>query len=181
MSKLIPVSFTAALISLMAIPACAQDGTSSILRTPVDTSRRVSVNWNTAPVKRLFPYKSFILPAALVAYGVVSLHNDGLQDINESIKEELYTERSNQHAIHIDNYLQFGPAIAVYGLNVMGIKGKNNFRDRSMIYGMSELLMTATVFTVKKITGETRPDGSDKYSFPYSQRFCSCRVYAPGV
>ena len=166
MSKFIPVSFTAALISIMALPAYAQDSASSILRTPVDTSRRVSINWNTPPLKRVFPYKSFILPAALVAYGVVSLHSDGLQDINENIKEELYTERTNQHKIQADNYLQFGPAIAVYGLNAIGIKGKNNFRDRSMIYGMSELLMTATVFTVKKITGETRPDGSDKYSFP---------------
>lgn len=166
MRKLVPFSFTAALISLVVVPACAQDSASSILRTRADTSKPAVINWNTPPVKRIFPYKSFLLPAALVAYGVVSIHSDGLQDINENIKEELYTERSNQHKIHIDNYLQFGPAIAVYGLNAVGIKGKNNFRDRSMIYGMSELFMTATVFSVKKIAGETRPDGSDKYSFP---------------
>jgi hypothetical protein len=48
----------------------------------------------------------------------------------------------------------------------MGIKGKNNFRDRSILFGMSELIAGGAVFIVKKFSGETRPDGSDQYSFP---------------
>ncbi len=123
------------------------------------------IDWNTPPAKRIFPYKSFILPATLVAYGVVSLYADMLQDVNETLHEEIYTEHQPRKT-STDNYLQFLPAVAVYGLNAAGIHGKNNFRDRTIIYGMSILIMSGTVYAVKKITGEPRPDGSNNLSFP---------------
>jgi membrane-associated phospholipid phosphatase len=125
---------------------------------------RVS-NWNAPPVKRGFPYKSFLLPTTFVAYGIVSLNTHLFRDFNETVKEEVYTERQPR-AMHLDNYLQYAPAVAVYGLNAAGIHGKNNFRDRTIIYGISNLIMGTTVYTVKKMAGETRPDGSDNLSFP---------------
>lgn len=165
MKKLLPCCCLA-LASLTNLTVVAQytDSTAST-KLVTDTSPRLPVDWSTPPVKRVFPYKSLMLPAVLVAYGFVSLNSDGLADINEKVKEEVYTERSPKK-VSIDNYLMFVPAAAVYGLNAMGIKGKNNFRDRSMLYGMSQLIMSATVFSVKKISTETRPDGSDRLSFP---------------
>jgi len=123
------------------------------------------INWNTPPAKRAFPYKSFLLPATFVAYGIVSLNTDAFRDVNETVKEEVYTER-HPRAMHLDNYLQYAPAVAVYGLNAAGIHGKNNFRDRTIIYGISSLIMGTAVYSVKNIAGETRPDGSDNLSFP---------------
>ena len=125
-----------------------------------------AINWDAANVKKGFPYKSFIVPAAMVTYGIFSLSNHDLLHVNEKIKEEVYTDRGSTKKTPIDNYLVFAPIAAVYGLNAMGIQGKNNFRDRSMLIGLSELIMGATVVTVKKFSGETRPDGSDQYSFP---------------
>ncbi len=101
----------------------------------------------------------------MFVYGMISLNSDGLRDWNEDIKEEVWTEHPHK-LIHIDNYLQFSPAIAVYGLNALGIKGKHNFRDRTMIYLMSEMIMTGTVFSLKNLTKETRPDGSTDDAFP---------------
>jgi membrane-associated phospholipid phosphatase len=60
----------------------------------------------------------------------------------------------------------FKPIVAVYGLDAMDIQGKNNFRDRTMILGISGLIMGGTVFAVKSFPNEMRPDGSDKYFFP---------------
>ena len=114
---------------------------------------------------RKFLYKSFIVPTTLVVYGVLSLHTDAFQDVNETVKEKIYTERQPGKC-NLDNYLQYAPAVAVYGLNAVGIHGKNNFRDRTIIYAMSSLFMGITVNSVKKIAGETRPDGSDNLSFP---------------
>jgi PAP2 superfamily len=125
-----------------------------------------AINWDAANVKKGFPYKSFIVPATLVTYGILSLHNHDLLSVNQKIKEEVYTDRGSTQKTPVDNYLVFAPIVAVYGLNAMGIQGKNNFRDRSMLIGLSELIMGATVVTVKKFSGETRPDGSDQYSFP---------------
>ena len=153
------------LLLAMALPVRAQYKNDTLPPITSDTLIYRPMNWNTAPAKRVFPYKSFLLPATFIIYGIVSLNNDGLADMNEEIKEEVYTERLPRD-VNIDNYLQHVPAVAVYGLNLLGIKGKNNFRDRTILLGMSELIMGATVTVTKKISAETRPDGSDKLSFP---------------
>ena len=116
-------------------------------------------------VKKNFPYRSFVLPTFMIAYGITTLNSDGLTDINEKIKEEVWTESPHKR-FHIDNYLQIAPAVAVYGLNIAGIKGKNNLRDRTMIYLISNVCMNATVFSLKNVTNKTRPDGSGNESFP---------------
>ena len=125
-----------------------------------------SFNWNEATVKKGFPYQTFIVPAVLVTYGFTSLHNAGLISVNDKLREEIYTERTSKQPIHIDNYLPFLPIVAVYGLNALGIEGKNNFRDRTMILGISGIIMGTAVLSIKHFSGETRPDGSDNYSFP---------------
>ena len=151
--------------SLAGTGSCYCQHTDSLSAPQQDTVTPV-VDWKTASAKKIFPYKPFLVPVALVVYGITSVNSKELWKINEKVKEELYTERSSPKKTQVDNYLKFAPAIAVYGLNAAGIKGKNNFRDRSMLYGLSELIMGTTVFSVKKFAGETRPDGSDKYSFP---------------
>ncbi len=122
-------------------------------------------HWEVRPAKQPFPVNSFIVPAAMIAYGVTSLNNHKLKDWNAELKEEIWDEKPHKQ-IHIDNYLQFAPAAAVYGLNAMGIHGKHNFKDRTILYGMSTLIMSGTVFAVKKYAAYERPDGSNKLSFP---------------
>jgi hypothetical protein len=123
-------------------------------------------DWNkAASVKPAFPARSFILPGAMIAYGVVTLKTNGmLKNFNSNIKEEL-TESPHKQ-IHADNYLMVAPAVAVYALNAMGIHGKNNFRDRTMILLMSSAIANGVVFSVKGWSHEQRPDGSDYQSFP---------------
>ncbi|MBO9561190.1 MAG: phosphatase PAP2 family protein [Niastella sp.] len=106
-----------------------------------------------------------IIPASLITYGVTSLQNPELKNMNLEVREELWDERPHRQ-IHIDNYLQFAPAAAVYGLNALGIKGEHNFRDRTIIYGLSTAIMASTVYTTKHLSRQWRPDESDKSSFP---------------
>jgi len=120
---------------------------------------------NQSSASPKFPYKSFIIPGAMMIYGFVALTSDPLQDLNEHVKNIIWTE--NPHSTtHIDNYLQFAPAVAVYGLNLAGIKGKNNYFDCTMIYIMSNIIMNSSVYIVKNLSHEQRPDGSDYLSFP---------------
>ena len=155
-----------------AVPAHAQYADSLSVTHPPDTISS-TIRWNTPPQKRVFPYKSFIVPAVMVVYGVTSLNNKELRSVNLKVKEEVYTERTNKNQLHIDNFLQYSPALAVYGLNAMGIKGKNNFRDRTLLYAMSELIQSAIVFPVKKIAAENRPDESNTFSFPSGHTACA--------
>jgi membrane-associated phospholipid phosphatase len=48
----------------------------------------------------------------------------------------------------------------------MGIKGKSNFKDRTLILATSYLLVAATTLPLKNITHVQRPDGSSANSFP---------------
>ncbi len=146
-----------------------------------DTIREISLatGWgskrDTVPVfdwhqklpayKQPFPLQSFVLPAAMIAYGATAVRNGTLQHFNGSVKEEIWVD--NPHSkTKIDNFLMFSPAVAVYGLNALGIHGAHNFKDRTMIYLMANVFAQGTVFSVKGWSHEMRPDGSDRLSFP---------------
>ncbi|SEW46611.1 PAP2 superfamily protein [Chitinophaga sp. YR573] len=105
------------------------------------------------------------VPILLISYGFFALKNPTLQSLNHSTKAELREDHPN-FSTHIDNYLEYAPALSVYALNLAGIHGEHNFRDRTMILGISTLLMTSTVGILKSSTHVLRPDGSTYNSFP---------------
>ena len=109
-------------------------------------------------------YKELIIPSVLIGYGLIGLNNNALKNINEEIKEEVI--ENIDHKITIDDFTQYVPAATVYGLNAMGIKGKSNFKDRTLILATSYLLVAATTLPLKNITHVQRPDGSSFNSFP---------------
>ena len=49
---------------------------------------------------------------------------------------------------------------------MVGIKGKHNFKERTIILGTSYLIMSASVLSLKSNTKVERPDGSAFNSFP---------------
>lgn len=111
-----------------------------------------------------FSAKKLIVPSVLISYGVLSLLSDDLKSLNQSTRYE-----TREHIIAgatIDNYMQYAPAAAVYGLNLAGVKGKHNFKDRTIIYATSQLVSAALVLPTKHLVKEERPDGSNWFSFP---------------
>lgn len=111
-----------------------------------------------------FNYKQLIIPGVLIGYGLIGLESDWLKGFNTNIREEVTEDIDNK--ITIDDFSQYAPAASVYALNAMGIKGKNNLKDRSIILATSYLMMSATVFALKDITHVQRPDGTSYNSFP---------------
>ncbi|MFP5079740.1 phosphatase PAP2 family protein [Pedobacter sp. JCM 36344] len=109
---------------------------------------------------------SFIIPAALIGYGAVSLAgNNVIRELDRTTKEELQEDHP-LFASHVDDYLQFVPAVAVYGLNLAGIKGRHNLGDATGFFLVSEVIMNGTVHVLKTITNRERPDHSGFNSFP---------------
>ncbi|WP_395060219.1 phosphatase PAP2 family protein [Flavobacterium sp.] len=111
-----------------------------------------------------FNYKQLVIPTVLIGYGVLGIESDGLKFVNSGIKEEVNENIDSK--ITIDDFTQYVPAASVYGLNVFGVKGKHNFKDRTIILGTSYLIMSASVLSLKSITKVERPDGSAFNSFP---------------
>lgn len=116
--------------------------------------------------KNLFnsSYSKFIVPTALISYGILTRENKWLQDLDHSTNHEIHEHYLG--SLHIDDYSQFAPAVAVYGLDLFGIKAKHNFKDRTFIMATSHILMLASVQTIKRTTNIERPDGSNNHSFP---------------
>lgn len=114
------------------------------------------------------PYRphltSFIVPTAFIGFGVASLSINGLKNLNLSTKDEI-SEHQLKHT-NLDNYSQYVPVAMVYGLNALGVQGKHNFKDRTVIYLTSQLISGAMVLPLKHIVKEIRPDSSNNLSFP---------------
>lgn len=111
-----------------------------------------------------FSYKKLIIPGTLISYGVASLNIKALKQLNLSTKQEIYEHQPDK--IKLDNYTQYTPAVLVYGLNLAGIKGKHNLKDRTIIYATSQLITAAFVVPLKHLTKIERPDESNFQSFP---------------
>jgi len=126
----------------------------------------------TSPVSVIKPrgqnppaIKSFILPAVLMSYGLVSLGNNAIRNLDYTTKAELQEDHP-LFANHLDNYMQYAPMAAVYALNLAGVKGKHGVIDQTALYFLSFGMMAVSTTTVKHLADRDRPDGSNNYSFP---------------
>jgi len=109
-------------------------------------------------------YKQLIVPTVLVGYGVVGLANDGIKDINGSVRKRVTKDADG--GTTIDDYSRYAPLVSVYALNLAGIKGKHNYKDLTIIVATSHLIMTGSVMGLKSLCKVERPDGSTDNSFP---------------
>lgn len=111
-----------------------------------------------------FKYTALIIPTALIAYGVIGLESNTLKDINTDTKEEINEHIDNK--VTIDDFSQYSTFLSVYALNAAGIKGKHNFKDRTIILASAYLIMGSTVNVIKMTGNELRPDRTTNNSFP---------------
>lgn len=111
-----------------------------------------------------FKFEALIIPTVLLGYGIVGLESHALQSINRETREEITEHIDTKFTV--DDYSQYLPFLTVYGLNAVGIKGKSNFKDRTIILGTAYLIMGGTVTIVKGTGNVERPDGSSTNSFP---------------
>ncbi|MFZ6025010.1 MAG: phosphatase PAP2 family protein [Bacteroidota bacterium] len=123
------------------------------------------LNWRLTQQKQSFKIKPYVIPAFMIVYGFTAIENDGLQNLNTEFKDEVYQEYPHKKT-SVDNYLQFAPAATVYGLDAFGVKAKHNLRDRTMIFLISNIITNASVYSIKTLSHQLRPDGSKYNSFP---------------
>ncbi|WP_316797707.1 phosphatase PAP2 family protein [Pedobacter frigidisoli] len=108
----------------------------------------------------------FIAPAVLMGYGFAAVYDKGaLKQLDLSTKDELQEDHP-LFAAHVDDYVQFAPAAAVYALNLSGIKGKHNLFDASLLYVTSAAIMGVSTHFVKQGVARMRPNLSANNSFP---------------
>lgn len=112
-----------------------------------------------------FSYKQLIIPSALMAYGIV----ETVLAPNHNLLNKTLGDAVNAHnpkRLRIDDVSLAVPALSVYALNLAGIEGKHNFRDRTVILVMASVFTLASVNAIKYTTKVERPDKSARNSFP---------------
>lgn len=127
--------------------------------TPYSSSQELDSTAHKHPVLR-----KVAVPATLITLGLLTLDED--EFINRFHIMEEKNENPAIYNMHIEDFLQYAPAVAVYGLNIGGIKGKNPIIEETFLLLKSELLMSAVVYTLKNTTEVPRPDNSTYNSFP---------------
>ncbi|MBK8088493.1 MAG: phosphatase PAP2 family protein [Chitinophagaceae bacterium] len=136
-----------------------------------DSTTIQSVKKNSRAIKPV----TYIIPAAMITYGFIALESKPLIQLDQNIKQTIW-DKNPHKTTGIDDYTGFVPIVAVYALNMAGVKGKHNFVDRTLLLGLSYALAGAIVTPVKHLTHKFRPDGSNRLSFPSghtSQAFVS--------
>lgn len=109
-------------------------------------------------------YTPFLIPTVFISYGVMVRFSPSLQSLDRSTHREVTQEFSGRW--RIDNYTQFLPAAAVYGLELTGLRPRHSLRDRTFVMATSYLIMATAVQSTKRLARVDRPDDSDKHSFP---------------
>ena len=94
-----------------------------------------------------FDKKALIAPSIMISYGLAGTYTDIGQQVNRDIKSVFYTPGQRTHS---DDYLIFVPSVAVYGLNIVGVKGKHNFKDRTILLGTSYTMLLPVVLSAKE-------------------------------
>jgi len=114
--------------------------------------------------KNSFPIVNFIIPTALITYGIVTLFSESLQNFDHSIHEEIKNRDLRQSAF--DGWLMYAPVATMYALNLSGVQSRHNLRDQTIILTNAVLLTGASVQAVKHITKIPRPNQGAKTAFP---------------
>lgn len=129
-----------------------------------DSLKYSSVKIETLDNTHNIKLKHLIAPTVCLGVGILSIGSDWLKNQNLDINEELREGIDSKFSI--DDYSQYMPALSVYGLNLCGIKGVHDFKDRTMILAMSWLTMSVVAGTMKHTIRKMRPDGTTHNSFP---------------
>jgi membrane-associated phospholipid phosphatase len=108
---------------------------------------------------------SIAVPALTVTYGVISLKSQTLKRLDNQIKSNLIEKQYIFHT-HLDNYLQFIPVAAAFGMKAFEVENTHKLQDMAIIYTISNLLEAGIVYTIKAAMSRMRPDESTKNSFP---------------
>ncbi|MEJ7646513.1 MAG: phosphatase PAP2 family protein [Chryseolinea sp.] len=108
--------------------------------------------------------KTFIASAALISSGLFATTDNDIFDRKDIAEQRnALTPRFQTHA---DDYIQYAPILIVYGLNAIGVKGRHDMLNQTILLIKSELIMTAIIFPLKKLTAIPRPDTGAPNSFP---------------
>jgi len=103
--------------------------------------------------------KAAIVPAAMFTIGTITLLAEPHCLLSKYTIHDKILDMFPGVNTPIDNYLQYAPLAAVYGLKAAGVKSRSDFINQVVITAKAELLMTVIVRGMKPWIASERPTG----------------------
>lgn len=106
----------------------------------------------------------WVVPGAVFVLSALSVHSSWGKHLRERLQHK--ASAYGKYKMRVDDYAQYSPMVAVYGLDLIGVKAQHSFIDRTILLAMSAATMAAVVNIGKYTFKEPRPDSSANNSFP---------------
>lgn len=106
----------------------------------------------------------FAVPAGVFATAALFVRTPKLVQAREYVQEHLSQHGRNK--TEIDNYIQYAPMIAGYGLDFLGVRSQHRLLDRTILLAMSYATFGIINYAAKSAFCERRPDSNARNSFP---------------
>ena len=120
-----------------------------------------------------------IIPAALITAGTITVLVEPHSLFSKYTIHDKVIEMFPGFNSSLDNYMQYAPLVAVFGLKAAGVKSRSDFVNQAIISAKAELLMTVIVRGMKNWIPSERPSGSGSNSMPSghtAQAFLSATI-----
>lgn len=104
------------------------------------------------------------LPATLISAGATVFAVKEVRQVNHSLRDKILEYRTGPATV--DDFLQYTPIMATYGLKACGVTSRHDYADLSILSGTAYALMAVAVNVPKQLVRSMRPDGSAYNSFP---------------
>lgn len=140
-----------------AVPVQAQHSVKDSLN---NASPPLSLSDDTHTLK----WKEVVVPAALIGVSALYVENGWLKKQRLEVQDAL--SGKGKHKFKADDYIQYAPMVAAYGLDFVGIKARHSLKDRTILLAMSYATMGIAVHSMKFAFNEKRPDTNATNSFP---------------
>lgn len=108
--------------------------------------------------------KEVLIPTAVVTASALFVNQSWLHKQRENVQNVLSAK--GRRKFKVDDYSQYAPLIAAYGLDICGVKGEHNLIDKTVLLAMSYATMGIVVNAMKFGFKEKRPDSNARNSFP---------------
>lgn len=104
-------------------------------------------------------YQMTHIAVPLIVSGLITQHNDHqFRSLRNTYLLSFYHR--------YDDYLQYAPAGLLLGLKIGGVEGRSSWGRMLVSDAFSAVLLTAMVRSLKSAGQVTRPDNTDRHSFP---------------
>jgi membrane-associated phospholipid phosphatase len=154
------------LFCLVTLSATAQVTTTDTAKKNIaDTIKK---NLFTAPdtVKKLHSNPlSLIPPAVAITYGVSSFVFHPVRRVDYYFYGVTQRTDAGFHT-NAESFFLFTPMVMVYGLDLVGVPGKNTLIDQTALLGLSGGFLFLSEYSIKYTSHRLRPNKQDYYSFP---------------